>query len=335
MARKKSKKRFVNFKKFRLKVFAISAGIIAAITAILWPIHHFGNEKTKDTIEAAIVAIIDIARESPLVPDEAVFILDKIAYQFPFVYGNVVATGTPIPEGEFAVGGIPKSAGTLTILKNKAYVVGYDENLGNPAWVAYKIFKTNSLETAPRVPFVADERSQRIQKVSSQDYANSGFDRGHMAPNQAIGVCYGNEAQNETFLMTNIVPQLHSLNAGVWKNLEQRALKRYAKNFEEIWIVCGPIYSAENRRGNGKKIGKAKVAVPDAFFMILVDEEEKSGALRTLSFVVPHNKNLDSNLSKYLVSIDEIEAATGLDFFSNFEEEVQTKLESAPAKAIW
>ncbi len=336
MARKKgSRSRKVNVKKFRLKVLALSAGVIALFGCVAGAIHHFGDEDTKDRVESVVAATIDIVRESSLAPDELVFLLDQVADNLPFVHGVSVATGAEIVAGDYAVGGLPKSETALSVLQNAGYVVGYDEARGNPAWCAYKIFPPKSFDIAGRPSFSEDARSRRRPRVTSGDYTSSGYDRGHMAPNQSIGACYGDAAQMETFLMTNVTPQLHSLNAGVWKNLEQRALRRYTHGFGDIWVICGPIYFSRDNGGSGKKIGKAGVEVPDAFFMILADVSEENGEVRTLAFIVPQKEKLDTDLKKYLASIDEIEAETGLDFFSDFSKEAQAQLESRAAKAVW
>lgn len=132
--------------------------------------------------------------------------------------------------------------------------------------------------------------------------------------------------------MSNIVPQLHEVNAGLWKDLEQRILKRYTRAFGEVWVVCGPIYDAPART---KRI-RGKIAVPDAFFLIVADrDEERGNALRTLAFIIPHEKNPGGNARDCLVGIREIERRTGLNFFPALDESTQDALEIKPAKTVW
>ena len=76
-------------------------------------------------------------------------------------------------------------------------------------------------------------------------------------------------------------------------------------------------------------------AIPDAFFLIVVDREEDSGALRSLAFLVPHEEAPKNDPKRYLTSIDAIEQATGLDFFSRLPETAQDALEARTAKAVW
>lgn len=326
---KKRKLRKINPRKLSFKRLIICAGILTVAALGLKTVHFFGDTETKDSIESGIVTVIDLARECPATPDEMVFLLDEIAHRLPFVYGESVDTGTLDTTG-LALGGSPQSSKPLSFLKNRAYIVGYDNDAGNPAWVAYKVFFPKNFESEERPTFETDFRTR--SRVAPSDYTNSGFDRGHMAPNQAMSVCYGETAQRESFLMSNIVPQIHEINAGVWKDLEQRILKRYTRAFGDVWVICGPLYNKEIR---ARKL-KGKIRVPDAFFMIVADRDENRGnALRTLGFIVPHQKDISNNARKYLSSIREIERRSGLNFFPEFDDSVQNEIEQNPAKTIW
>lgn len=325
----KKKKRKINPRRLNPKRLGVCALILLVVAGALKTVHYFGDEKTRDFIESGIVCVIDAARENSVLPDEMIFLLDEFAQNFDFVRGNAVDAGTLDATG-LALGGVPAGGSRLEFLKNRGYIVGYDNAAGNPAWVAYKVFPPETFSVGERPNFETDTRTRA--KIASEDYTRSGFDRGHMAPNQAMGACYGAEGQRESFLMSNIVPQIHEVNAGLWKDLEQRILKRYTRAFGDIWVVCGPIYDAP---ANAKRI-KGKIAVPDAFFLIVADRDESRGnALRTLAFIFPHEKNLGGDARKYLVGIREIERRTGLNFFPALDAPAQDALELKPAKTVW
>lgn len=322
-------------RKLRPSHLLISLFVIVALVAGTKLAHYFGDAQTRERIERGTAFVIDFARESSLLPDEAVFWLDELALYLPFVYGNAIEPGTALETTELTLAGTPIAEQRLTLLENDGYLVGYDESRGNPAWCAYKIFPPQRTE-APERPenFETDYRTRA--RVPTEAYMRSGYDRGHMAPNHAIALCYGESAQKETFLMSNIVPQKHGLNAGIWKALEQRLIKRYTRNFGDIWVLCGPVYTeVPLKRLAGTSRRGILPAVPDAFFLIVTDREEHSGALRTLAFIVPHEDNPKNNPKLYLTSIDSIEEKTGLDFFSLLDENVQSALETPVAKTIW
>ncbi len=237
-------------------------------------------------------------------------------------------------SGESPVyGGIPREASLrgrrfLQLLRNRGYWVGYDEKLRNPAWVAYRIFEVSEEVSIPQRPdsFLPDERT--LAGVRSEDYTGSGFDRGHLAPNFAIARCYGKAAQEETFLMSNIVPQRHALNAGIWKQLEQREAVNYPARFREIWVITGPVFDRKLPRTL-----PSGIPIPAAFFKIYLDE--MNGKVRASAFLFEQDDDGKGDIEKRLCSIAEIEKLSGLDFFPELSQEVQQQLESAAAPRMW
>jgi endonuclease G len=320
-------------RKLRLRYWIFSFFAILVIASGLKTAHYFGSPQTREAIERGTLAFIDLARESSLLPAETVFWLDALALNLPLVYGTSVDPGVALEADALVLAGTPLADRRLTFLENDAYLVGYDEQRGNPAWCAYRVFEAK--KEAPDRPesFETDRRTRA--RVATELYVRSGFDRGHMAPNHAIAVCYGAAAQAQTFLMSNVVPQRHGLNAGVWKSLEQRVLKRYTRQFGDVWVVCGPVYYSDNPKRLAAKKRGVVPAIPDAFFLIVVDREEASGALRSLAFLVPHEDSPKNDPKRYLVSIDAVEQATGLDFFSRLPETAQFALEARVAKTAW
>jgi endonuclease G len=214
----------------------------------------------------------------------------------------------------------------LRVLANEGYVVGYSEALGNPLWAAYRVRDVETLD-APKRPeeFRVDPRTSA--RVDPDDYTRSGYDRGHLAPNYAIATRYGKRAQEETFLMSNITPQKHALNAGAWKVLEQKIATSYAARFGEVWVVAGPVFGEKPARL------QRRVAVPEAFFMIVVDESE--GRVRAQAFVFPQETPEGDDLGKYVATIDEIEGRTGLDFLTALPDDAENALEARRVARVW
>lgn len=293
--------------------------------------HRFAPPATQERIEAVTLDVIDLLRENRATPREIVFWLDLLSDKIPLARGKTVAPGVTIESNTMVLGGTPASSDNLNFLKNKGYLAGYDENRRNPAWVAYRVFEPKY--PAGKRPDKFDPDPRTRAKVTSSAYTHSGYDRGHMAPNRAIAACYGPGAQLETFLMSNVVPQRHGLNAAFWESMEARVIERHTRRFGQLWILCGPVYDAGK---SPAKIGSG-VTVPDAFFLILATCENTSGGLmRAQAFLVPHRDiSAKEDPSKYLVSIRDIERRTGLDFFPLLSSEVQDALEAEPAKRAW
>ena len=111
-------------------------------------------------------------------------------------------------------------------------------------------------------------------------YTSTGYDRGHMAPSYAIGTRYGHEAQRETFLMSNIVPQSPDLNRIWWRVLEEKEANDFAVRLERVWVVTGPVFA-----GEVKKLPSG-VDVPTAFFLLRMEMEEKKTGINCLILTV-------------------------------------------------
>lgn len=233
-------------------------------------------------------------------------------------------TASPLFAGAPRVTTFPA---TVRVLKNTGYVVGYSDTMESPVWVAYRMWDPGHPLVAPPRPrsFAVDHRTEA--RVRPDEYTGSGYDRGHMAPNYAIGTRFGAAAQTETFLMSNVIPQKHTLNAGLWKELELRAATSYPARFREVWVVVGPIFGAHPVKLHGG------VSVPVACWMVLLDED--AGGVRALAFWFPQDTPAHAPLERYLTSIDRIEASIGFDLFPELPDAPEAVLEAKVAERVW
>jgi endonuclease G len=237
---------------------------------------------------------------------------------------------SPDQRGHHAYGGFPsqglKLIDRVNVLENVGYTVGYSDSMHDPLWVLYRVFDVPILESGKRPSrFRIDYRTK--SKISHGDYTHSGYDRGHMAPNYAIATRYGMYGQRETFLMSNIIPQNPRVNRHIWKDLEMSVARRYGRYFGEVWVITGPVFKKPiERLGSG-------VAIPSAYYKILVDED--GDELRAKAFLVASDCPPYTRIKSHLVSIDELEELTHLDFFPELSKEAQSELESRPAGRLW
>lgn len=259
-----------------------------------------------------------------------ILVTDIIWDLYQYYYGDQFVTSEYQPSHEFLYGGIPQSSDpstTIKILQNKAYTCGYAEAIKSPLWVAYRVFDNERAKAPEKRPDGFDVDTRTLSRVRSSDYTGSGFDRGHLAPNYAIARCYGRDAQLETFLMSNIVPQTHAMNAGPWKDIEMRAAVNYPSRFQEVWVITGPIYSEESQ------LTDTGIRIPNACYKIFADETE--GKLRLQAVIIPQQVSPSAPLESYLVTVDDIERLTGLDFFPELDDFAEQKLEASFAKRLW
>lgn len=267
-----------------------------------------------------------------LARDKRVAPLDVVRDLWTLYYGEelvaVRRAGAEANAALFAGGARPASGGaTVRVLTNAGYVVGYGEAQRSPLWVAYRMWDLPEIPEPPPRPERFAEDPRTLARVRPTDYTGSGYDRGHLAPNYAIATRFGPRGQEETFLMSNVIPQRHSLNAGLWRDLELRIATSYPARFGEVWVLAGPVFGREPARL------RSGVPVPEACWMVVVDEHE--GRVRTLSFLFPQEASAESPLERYLTNVDRIEALTGLDLLPDLPDGAEAVIEARTAARVW
>lgn len=256
--------------------------------------------------------------------------LAVIALVVPWLWQELGPPPAPIRANHFH-GGMPVATGypnRIRVLGRIGYVAGYDETRRNPAWVAYQVPNGQAGRAGER-PEAFEIDYATSSKIRPEDYTNSGYDRGHMAPNYAIETRYGQQAQQETFLMSNIVPQKADLNRGPWRELEMKVAGRggLANRFGGVWVITGPVYGGySNRLRRG-------IEVPAAFYKIIIDD--MGGRPRALAFIIPQTAPRHAKPETYLTSVNEIERQTGLDFLSQLDDTLEEQIESVQEGALW
>ncbi|MGP1435549.1 MAG: DNA/RNA non-specific endonuclease [Phocaeicola sp.] len=200
------------------------------------------------------------------------------------------------------------------------YTIYYDPEFKTPRWVAWEVTRNEAKsDNAQRSTEFTPDPNIKGSKVFSQDYTRSGYDRGHMAP--AGDMKWSSKSEEETFYMTNICPQNHELNKGDWNDLEIQT-RYWAKKYGKVWVCCGPIYKTKNP----KRIGTHKVAVPDAFFKVVLFNKGKDNPV-CVGFLFDNNAS-HKKMKDRAVSVDSVESLIGMDFFSYMPDEIENRIET-------
>ncbi len=199
-------------------------------------------------------------------------------------------------------------------VKNAYYCLDFNTGHKQPDWVYYTLTQTNISGTTPRSSTFKDCRQGGIASASQKDYKGSGYDKGHLCP--AADMKQSKEAMSATFQMWNMSPQEPSFNRGRWAELEALARSYIKDRTDTLFIVTGPVYV-----GNMESIGDG-VTVPALFYKIVYNPK-KGG----IGFLLPNHK-VNSPLKSWQVSIDLIEALTGIDFFPQLPQPFQDRIEA-------
>lgn len=203
-------------------------------------------------------------------------------------------------------------------LTRTGYTVSYNNTYKTPNWVAWELTRQETNGDEERKDKFIPDPDLPEPKAEHADYTNSGYDRGHMAP--AADMKWSEKAMEESFYMSNICPQDRKLNRDDWGSLEETC-RGWARKYGTVYIACGPIYDKKSP----KRIGRNKVAVPDRFFkVVLIYNRKKPQAMGFLFENKAHHRKLEN----YMVTVDEIEQITGLDFFSRLPDDIENKIEA-------
>ena len=238
---------------------------------------------------------------------------------------SVVATA---PSGLDGLMEIPAVTGEGRIVQHGAYVSSYNTETLIPNWVAYELTaeETEGDRRRDGIEFRKDPDLKGCPQAMREDYAGSGWTKGHLMP--AADAAFSTPAMSETFYFTNICPQNETLNAGDWQYLEKK-VRNWATRYGNVWVVTGPIVGS-NRHGT---IGDRDVVVPDAFFKALL-VRKPNGSYSAIAFVMDNDDDR-YYLKDCSMSVNDLEALTGLDLFPNLDDTVEEKVEGTVRLSDW
>lgn len=256
---------------------------------------------------------------------------------------TVVAAGAPAPfaPGTHLALGNPSNAVADVgqpnnyLMEKPSFSLSYNRDKGTPNWVSWHLEnqwtgnlpRNDTFRADPAVP-------SDWYRVQSTDYFASGFDRGHMTPNADRDNPASLPLNQETFLMSNLVPQAPNNNQGPWADLENFLRTLLPAN--EIYIVAGPAgVGGSGDNGPTNTIANGHVTVPAFTWKVALvipngndDVSRISAAARTIAVIMPNQNSINSDWHAYLTTVDAVEALTGYDFFANVPDAVENSIEA-------
>jgi len=215
---------------------------------------------------------------------------------------------------------LPASSYNDEIVRHDGYTLRFRDEYKLADWVAYPLLENEITGDAERKneQFQPDPAVPTGSAVPS-DYTRSGYDRGHLAP--AGDFKYSQRMMKQTFFMSNISPQVPEFNRGIWKELEEQ-VRTWAVRDKGLYVITGPVL----RRGLPTIGRQNQVAVPDYFYKVILYCNNPD--IRMIGFLMK-NEGSEKSLKQFVVSVDEIERQTGIDFFPKIPDDMERKLESA------
>lgn len=199
-------------------------------------------------------------------------------------------------------------------------------------WVAYPLNKgligsgsrTNAWGLDPKVPRACQPVILGGFRTENWQPGMEGFQRGHQIPSADR---YARGANEATFYGTNMTPQRGELNEKAWASLEGM-VRSWAAQFDTLYVVTGADIkgSKEYALDNDGK----KVTVPVGYFKALLGYKKSgtlgitgtTGGFTATAFYFEHKFYSDNAILGQSMTIDELEARLGYDFFPNLEAKI-------------
>ena len=279
------------------------------------------GQSIKEKLQLATTQLLSIEQQRRLIYEKIEFLkLERIQQ-------SLVETGLPaMLTGD-------------ELVRHAAFTLAYAEKFEQARWVAHiipqdvlqgTVFRTNDFRPDEKVStgsaVEADYFLKKLKADSTWDYDGFGYDRGHLAPSADFR--WSITALSESYYYSNMSPQLADFNRGAWGDLED-ALRGYlyANTNTELYVVTGPVLK------DGLAVikrGIHKVSIPQQYFKVVMDFTNK----RAIGFLMP-NEAISKPLKSFAVTINSIEALTGLNFFNKLPEALQEQLETQADAMAW
>ena len=243
------------------------------------------------------------------------------SFSTPFLWNDISITQKGSQNKFFDY--LPTST-TNQIITHDYFTLSYNENYEQAEWVAYELKKKYVINSNFERPYFIEDPKVKTGSADWRNYKKSGYDKGHLCP--AGDMEFAINAYNDTFFTSNISPQLHDFNGGVWNRLEQK-VRYWATKNDGIYVITAGILQA-----NLKTIGQEEVSVPNYFYKILLDNS--NGKYKMIAFLIPSEKS-NKPLYEFVVSVDKIEKMTGIDFFPKLDDKIENSLEKSSDYKAW
>lgn len=219
---------------------------------------------------------------------------------------------------------MPSYIEEATVLKRHGFTIGFSKKYKHAYWVAYQLKCNETIGTVPRSNYFKEDQILGKYSPNTDDYYASGYDKGHLIPagdNKSDPV-----AMDDSFLMSNVSPQIPAFNRGIWKRLEEQ-VRDWACQYDSLYIITGAVLDPELTR-----LGKSKIAIPDYYYKSILLYSKSHQSMVTY-YMYQYTK--DDNLNNFVITTDSLESILGYDLFHNLDDSVEAVLESRLDTTFW
>lgn len=180
--------------------------------------------------------------------------------------GFIIAIGLPIFADSIDVNMFINKDNCSQIINKDIYNICYEYKNKGAKVVSYSIYGdlVNKGNVEERPKFYTESNLPSSKRSKSDDYTNTGYDRGHLAPDAHFD--YDEKVLSKTYSMANIVPQTPSLNRKVWIKAEKYE-RLVASKLGKLDVINLVSYNSNKKINND-------ISIPDKFYKVLYNEKE-------------------------------------------------------------
>lgn len=189
------------------------------------------------------------------------------------------------------------------VLKRDGYFLGFNPKTKSAAWVCYMVSKRSvgvNLDRGER--FYPDPDIPEAYRIKPEEFTNSGYDKGHLAPSAAID--FSRRSNDQTFAMSNIVLQHPKLNRQALRRLEE-FIRDWTRTKGVLSITCGPLYNKRPKKIND-------IPLPNGFYNVIYSLKYR----KAIAFIFPNEAVTAAELWNYAMSVAQAEKETEYKFLS-------------------
>jgi endonuclease G, mitochondrial len=246
---------------------------------------------------------------------------------------TVTSSGGQNPSSVHLTFGNPSNAmentsfSTNYLMIKNGYALSYNEAKANPNWVSWHLDNSWTGSAARQNDYRSDTALPSTWNKATGGTFGGGFDRGHMTPSADRTSTV--TLNSETFLMTNFLPQGSNNNQGPWNNMEQYLRSLFPN---ELYIIAGGSGSLGTTSNGGA------VNIPEKTWKVIIvlsngtnDVSRVTNSTRTIAVIMPNDNSAISRSAdwkSFRVSINDVEALTGYDFFSEIPDAIENTIEA-------
>lgn len=212
------------------------------------------------------------------------------------------------------------------LVSRKSFVLSYNHSRGSANWVNWHV-QASDIGKIRKDAFHADPLLPVAWRIPSTAYSGTPYQRGHMCNSKDRSTTLAKN--NETFVMSNMQPQLPELNMGTWKKLEMETRRLILQGQQAyIWAGC---------YGGDKGIFNGKITVPSKCYKIIVLLPARAKGLagvnantKVIAVIMPNIVSINPDWKVYVKTVDLIEQETGYNFLSKLPDQIENILEAKP-----